>query len=104
MTTTELPDTATWTTYKRADGDLVGGEYAWVADIDFFNDEAEEVDCLEIIEERWTLVERRVIKLGRTDRWCAECDADVTLSEPVTGLVYCPEHRAGYGQTRGDAE
>lgn len=78
-------------TYRRADGELIGGEFTTVGDLEYFDDEADESWCLEVVEERWTLVSRRTLKLGRTDRWCASCDDDVTVDEPVDGPVYCPK-------------
>jgi hypothetical protein len=80
----------TWTTYKRADGELIAGDYGWICDLDSI--EADEYDCLELVEQTWKLVGEQVVKIGRLDRWCASCDEDVTLKEPVEGPVYCPKH------------
>lgn len=80
-------------TYKRADGKLIQGEYSFVTDIDYFDGDAEEQNCLDVIEERWQLVSSRTLKFGTTSRWCSECDEDVELDEPVTGPVYCAEHQ-----------
>lgn len=78
-------DSDTFVTYKRADGDPVGGEYGWVTDTEFFEDE----DYVEVVKEVWTLASRETIKLGETDRWCFTCDAEMTLPEPVNGPVFC---------------
>lgn len=81
------------TTYRRADGELIGGDYGWVVDLEAFDDEAAEAWRLEVIEEKWVLAERRTVVLGQTERWCSECDEDVSLPEPVDGPVWCPAHR-----------
>lgn len=41
----------TMTTYKRADGELIGDSAGWVTELDWFDDGLDEP--LELIEERW---------------------------------------------------
>lgn len=79
-------------TYRRADGELIAGEYAFVTTLDWFQDH-DVHDRLELIEETWTLTRRWDFAIGRLERWCDECDDDVTLTEPVDGPVFCPEHQ-----------
>lgn len=69
------------TTYKRANGDPID-DYGWVTSLDYLTDEVAEIEYLEIVEERWALTSRRVLKLGKLDRWCYECDADIELCLP----------------------
>jgi hypothetical protein len=90
---TEGGNAKIWKTYKRADKELIQGEFGWVADTEFFDDDAG--DYLEIIEETWQLLETRTLKLGNLERWCSICDEDVTLTEPVDGPVYCVDHAEG---------
>lgn len=87
------------TTYRRADGELIAGDYSTVTDLDYFDDEAREVDRLEVIEERWMLMGKRTVVLGATERWCYECDEDITLDEPVDGPVYCPKHQPEHAES-----
>jgi len=89
----------TWKTYKRADGEMICGEYGWVADLDYFDDVygGWSGDYLEVVEETWQLVETRTIKLGSLNRWCDVCDEDIDLKEPIDGPVYCAAHTDGKG-------
>jgi hypothetical protein len=73
-------------TFRRADGELVAGEYRWVTDIDgYFHDD----DYVELVKETWLLVSAETVKVGVVDRWCHNCDEDVELQEPVDGPVFC---------------
>ena len=92
-------DTKTMTTYRRADGELIGGEYGWVADTDFFDDEE---DYLEVVEEVWTLASTRTLKFGPLSRWCDTCDEDIELKEPVNGPVFCSHQCALEAKAEGD--
>ena len=56
----------TWTTYKRADGELICNEYGWVGHLEYFEDDD---DPTELIEEVWQLVSTRTF----------------TVNEPVEG-------------------
>lgn len=82
------------TTYRRVDGELIAGEFAWVTDVDFFDDD-HGLDYLEVIAETWTRTGQRTLKFGELDRWCgmAGCEENVELAEPVDGPVYCPTHQ-----------
>jgi hypothetical protein len=84
-------DAKTMTTYRRADGEPIAGEYSWVGTADYLPDEAG--DYLEVIEESWQLVDTKTLVFGDLSRWCAECDEDVDLEQPVKGPVYCSEHK-----------
>lgn len=54
-------DQDTMTTYRRADGELIGGEYAFVADAEWFFDSDDDV---ELVKEVWQLVTRETVALG----------------------------------------
>jgi hypothetical protein len=41
-----------WTTYRLADGDLIGGEFSFVTDTEFFEERDEPVD---VVKETWVL-------------------------------------------------
>lgn len=84
----DSPESRTpWTTYRRADGELIMGEYAFMTETDCFEDDEEW--CVEVVEETWQLVGSRILRFGRCDRWCDLCDEDVTLTEPTDGPVRC---------------
>lgn len=96
MAVEALRGRAEQTTYRRADGEPVAGEYSFVTDCEWFED-ADEFggEYGEAVEEEWVLVGRRTVKFGPTDVWCVVCDADVVLAEPAPGPHYCDEHEEG---------
>ncbi|MGH9023889.1 MAG: hypothetical protein ACRDV9_12450 [Acidimicrobiia bacterium] len=94
MSAQSAEDVRTWKTYKRADGDLIMGDYAFMTEPDCFEND----DCgeyLEVVEETWSLVESRTLKYGRTDTWCEVCDEEFTLSEPAPPPHLCAAHIDG---------
>lgn len=63
------PDsTRTMTTYKRYDGELIAGEYGWVADVEFFEDDDEPT---KVVKEVWKLQSTEVVVVG--GRAVGEC-------------------------------
>lgn len=78
------------TTYKRADGETIG-DFGWVAELDYLDDESETV---EIIGEVW--VRESVSQFMYPPPRCLECYAeDKPLSETDDGLL-CAECAAAY--------
>jgi len=60
------------TTYRRADGEPIG-DYSWVTELDFFDEEDERT---ELIVEVWHRVAVDTIEVGPS--WtCPECGEDV---------------------------
>lgn len=51
-------DQKLWVTYKLANGDLVGGEYGFVTDDEFFDDIDEPV---EVVKQTWRLVSSETV-------------------------------------------
>lgn len=48
----------TWTTYKMEDDSLIGGEYGWVANEEYF----EELDYpVKVIKETWVLQKSEIV-------------------------------------------
>lgn len=68
----EVDPPETMTTYKRADGEMIWGEYAHVGDLEFFEDEARDQEGVKIIKEVWTLDESEEIHLHPED--CFMCE------------------------------
>src|SRR4029450_3817731 len=91
--TTEAYMTDEMITYRRADGELIAGEYYFVTELEFFTEANQTEDYFELIEERWTRTSEKVIALGNLHRWCHQSEEDVSLNEPVNGNVYCPTHQ-----------
>lgn len=56
MDETNLNEPTTMTVYRRADGERIWGEYAYVHDLEFFENEDEPV---KLIKELWILGGRR---------------------------------------------
>lgn len=55
-----MTDATTMTTYKRADGEMIAGEYGWVTEMESVAAEAEDAEeSIEFVEEVWTLQSRR---------------------------------------------
>jgi len=79
-------------TYRYPDREPIAGEYTWVTDTEFFADNNDGEDYYEVIEETWIRTSQRTLIYGRLDRWCSVCDEDVTLTQPINGDVYCPNH------------
>lgn len=73
----------TMTTYKRADGHGIGGEYGWVTDMESVDADADGADePIEFVEEVW--VRQSVRTFQRPV--CSECD------EPATHWGLCRQH------------
>lgn len=68
----EVDPPATMTTYKRADGEAVYGEYEWVADLEFFEDEAGYQEGVRVIKEVWVRSEVEEIHLHPEE--CFMCE------------------------------
>src|SRR5688500_2079982 len=67
----EGPEPSFTTTYRRADGDLIQGDYGWVAHIEFFEDLDAPVD---IVKETWERTSVETITL-KPAWWVADpCD------------------------------
>lgn len=61
------------TTYKRADGELMCGEWGWVTEMDSVEAEAyDAIEPIEFIEEVWVRQSVRTFKLPT----CNQCDED----------------------------
>lgn len=60
------------TTYKRADGEDVWGEYGWVVNLEFFEDEAADHEGVKIVREVWTRTEVEEIHLHPDE--CCVCE------------------------------
>lgn len=77
------------TTYRRADGALIWGDFAWTEDEEFFLTEELPVKA---VRERWTLAER-------TEQWypaaipCCECGAEARIPTDwdAEQLLMCDE-------------
>lgn len=70
-------------TYKRADGEPIAGEYAFVTDREYVEDEAYYAEGpVEFVEQVWELVGERRFTLPK----CAQCD------EVATYWGLCEKH------------
>lgn len=67
-----MADTVTMTTYKRADGELIWGDYAHVGDLEFFEDETFTMEGVKIVREVWTRTEVEEIHLHPDE--CFVCE------------------------------
>lgn len=71
------------TTFKRADGDLMAGEYTFVCDIESVEADIEYADePIEFVEERWERVYVRTFTLPT----CRQCN------DPATHWGLCEKH------------
>lgn len=68
------------TTYHRADGELISGEFSFVTELEWFDYDEEPT---ELVEEVWTLKSSRPITVGPT---CDRCD------EPASHWGFCEKH------------
>ena len=88
LVTTDRP---TMTTYRRADGELIGGEYAFVTELEWFETDD---DLTELVEERWECVASRTVWAGWA--WCAQCSERLDVPDDYTGGdLRCDECRTG---------
>jgi hypothetical protein len=81
-----MPDTLR-TTYRRADGELIAGEYGYTSELEWFENDDEPTD---LIEEVWVLSSSRplrVVPTGYVRAWCGECDGPISDGE--TKCVSC---------------
>lgn len=53
----------TLTTYRRADGETIYGEYDWAVDPKFFD---EDLEPIEVIKETWRLINSETMMFGET--------------------------------------
>lgn len=81
-------------TYRHADGSLVMGEYSFMTEPDYWDNEADG-EYVEVVEDTWQLVTSRTLKYGRTETWCQVCDEEFTLPEPAPPPHFCAEHSDG---------
>lgn len=91
-----------WKTYRRADGELAHGMYAFFTEPDGFEDDDDGGDYFEVIEEVWSLVSTRTMKFGSTSRWCSVCDEDVNLAEPTPPPILCESCQCSSTQGAAD--
>ena len=73
----------TMTTYKRADDELVYGEYGWVTDLEYFEEERYDQAGVKIIKEAWVRTEVEEIHLHPDDCWWC--------MKPWHGEGYCDQ-------------
>ncbi len=52
---------AEWTTYRRADGEMIYGEYTFVTELEWFESDDEPTD---LIEETWVLQSARKLTVN----------------------------------------
>lgn len=62
----------TMTTYKRADGELIWGDYAHVSDLEFFEEERYDQAGVKIVKEVWVRSEVEEIHLHPDE--CYSCE------------------------------
>ena len=82
------------TTYRRADGGLIGGEYKFVEDIEYdiecINEEVGN-EPLDVVEERWVRLSARTLRIYPNRMLCLVCDGEgevAPVDEP-TELAEC---------------
>ena len=63
----------TMTTYKRADGELIAGEFGWVGQIDYFDHDD---DATELVREVWVRESVKTIVLHPIPCFCSMCSPD----------------------------
>lgn len=85
------------TTYKRADGELISGEYGWVGDIEYFDDD-EHYTPVEIVEEVWERTASRTFWRFPPLYTCEaddDCDEDsvVWKQRGESWVQACDKHR-----------
>jgi len=84
----------TMTTYKHADGELVDGEYGWVADLDGY--EADALVPVDWVRETWQLVSTETVTTFPPlyDCGLTDCDEDAKSWQQVDGAwsARCGEH------------
>jgi hypothetical protein len=84
------------TTYKRADGELICGEYGWIGELDHLDDDEMPV---ELVEEVWVLAATRTFWQFPTRLYgcyIEDCDEDASVWEQDAGGVWrevCEHHR-----------
>lgn len=74
-------------TYRRADGELIAGEFSFVTTLEYFDSDGE---ATELIEERWTLDTYRTVIAPKTDGRC--CVFEV----PDTNGDWCEVDAVGW--------
>jgi len=68
----EVEAAETMTTYRRADGELVGGDYGWVADLEWFEEDEWGLEGVKVVKEVWTLTVTEEIHLHPEECWSCE--------------------------------
>ena len=84
---------ADMTTYRRADGELIGGEFKFVTEMEWVDDEVGYgYEPLDVVEERWELVSTRTLRLHPAHMLCLLCEGEGEREVPSTPPRYqdCP--------------
>lgn len=72
--------------YRRADNEPIYGEYGWVTDLDYFEDED---DDIRLKRQRWQLISEDVIEIIHRTALCPTCHGDETVPSPAGIDVKC---------------
>jgi hypothetical protein len=79
MSKREMEAPRAMSTYKRADGQLIAGEFGWVADREYIEESDDFGEPTEYVREDWILCNRRTFWFP-DHVLCSECgDTDVPL-------------------------
>jgi len=68
----EVEPAETMTTYRCADGELVGGDYEWVVDLEWFKEDEWGLEGVKVVKEVWTLTATEEIHLHPEECWSCE--------------------------------
>jgi len=71
------------TTYRRADGELICGDFGTTEDTEFFTEDSGVFSTL-VVRERWRLIERETVWIP--EPCCAECGRPMVLTGVWDGV------------------
>ena len=72
---------ADMTTYRRADGEPIGGDYKFVTEMEWLDDEVE-YDPLLVVEERWERMSTRTLMVCPPGMLCSACEGEGEVCPP----------------------
>lgn len=83
--------TADMTTYRRADGEPIGGDYKFVTETEWLDDEVGfGNEPLLVVEERWERVSSRTLMLCPPHMLCSACEGEGEVVDDLPEPQDCP--------------
>ena len=80
------------TTYRRSDGEPIAGDFKFVTDPEWLDDEVGNWESVAFVKERWVLADRHILTVYPPHMLCTACDGEgeVAPCDEPTDPQDCP--------------